>query len=94
MPETVKGGDVVRAMYERYSTVIAGARNRLAGRVIRFGTMGYLTESTILTDLFYLENVLREFGLPVQAGSGVAAATAYLSSSTTGSGAAHLARVQ
>lgn len=80
MPETTKGGDVVRALYERYSTVIAGARNKLAGRVIRFGTMGHFSESTILTDLLFLESVLREFGLPVQIGAGVAAATVHLSS--------------
>src|SRR5437899_1539400 len=40
VPEGLEGGAIVRHLYEHHHTVIAGARNRLAGRVIRIGTMG------------------------------------------------------
>jgi aspartate aminotransferase-like enzyme len=73
VPEPLQGGDIVRAMYRR-GTVIAGARNKLSGRVIRIGTMGSFDEPDILTDLLHLESTLNEFGWPVQPGMGVAAA--------------------
>jgi aspartate aminotransferase-like enzyme len=42
VPEKLNGGDIVRRMYERHGTVIAGSRNKLAGKVIRIGTMGHI----------------------------------------------------
>ena len=60
VPEHLKGGDIVRLLYERHRTVIAGSRNKLSGKVIRIGTMGCIQESDILTDLQYLESVLKE----------------------------------
>jgi aspartate aminotransferase-like enzyme len=74
VPEQLEGGQIVRAMYERHRTVIAGARNRLSGRVIRIGTMGAIDEATILTDLAQLEDVLRHLGWPVAPGAGLVAA--------------------
>lgn len=55
MPEGLDGNAVVKHMYELHNTVIAGARNWLAGKVIRIGTMGLISETDILTDLEYLE---------------------------------------
>jgi aspartate aminotransferase-like enzyme len=82
VPEPLEGGAIVRQMYERHRTVIAGARNRLAGRVIRIGTMGSFSAGTILADLLQLEDVLSELGRPVTPGSGVAAAAAALADTT------------
>jgi aspartate aminotransferase-like enzyme len=76
VPEALDGAQIVRGMYERHRTVIAGARNRLSGRVIRFGTMGAIDEGTILTDLAQLEDVLRHCGWPVTPGAGLGAAVA------------------
>lgn len=78
VPEGLDGPAIVRAMYERYGTVIAGARNRLAGRVIRIGTMGAFSAGTILQDLVQLEAVLGRMGLQAPSGAGVAAASACL----------------
>jgi aspartate aminotransferase-like enzyme len=78
LPDALDGGAIVRAIYERFGTVIAGARNRLAGRVIRIGTMGHVDAGTILTDLYQLEQVLRGLGHPAEPGAGVAAATRHL----------------
>jgi aspartate aminotransferase-like enzyme len=74
VPDGLEGGDIVRRLYERHGTVIAGARNRLSGRVIRIGTMGAFDAGTILTDLVHLENVLTSLGHTTSPGAGVAAA--------------------
>ncbi|MDI3559097.1 alanine--glyoxylate aminotransferase family protein [Bradyrhizobium sp. Arg816] len=77
VPDGLEGGAIVRQLYQDHRTVIAGARNRLSGRVIRFGTMGALSAGTILTDLLHLEDALTKFGLPIEPGAGLKAATEY-----------------
>jgi aspartate aminotransferase-like enzyme len=81
VPDGLEGGTIVRHMYEHHHTVIAGARNRLSGRVIRIGTMGAVAESDILTDLLHLEETLRALGQKMAKGAGVAAAAAILAES-------------
>src|SRR5260221_14689986 len=78
VPDAFGGPEMVRHLYEHHHTVIAGARNRLAGRVIRIGTMGAVTEGDILTDLLHLEETLRALGQTVAGGAGVAAAASVL----------------
>ena len=78
VPDGLEGGAIVRRLYEKHRTVIAGARNKLAGKVVRIGTMGYLYEGDILTDLIQLEDVLAELGHRFERGAGVAAAAAAL----------------
>jgi aspartate aminotransferase-like enzyme len=60
VPEPFQGGDIVRGMYERHRTVIAGSRNKLDGKVIRIGTMGHIDDGDISTDLAHLEDTLKE----------------------------------
>jgi aspartate aminotransferase-like enzyme len=74
VPDGLNGSTIVRHMYERYNTVIAGSRNKLDGKVIRIGTMGAVAEADILQDLLYLEHTLAALGLPVTPGAAVAAA--------------------
>jgi aspartate aminotransferase-like enzyme len=76
VPPALNGGDIVRYMYERFQTAIAGSRNKLSGRVIRIGTMGYFSEGDILTDLLFLEETLGHLGLRVAEGAGISAAAA------------------
>ncbi|MBV8793060.1 MAG: hypothetical protein JO237_13535 [Pseudolabrys sp.] len=80
VPEGIDGSTIVRHMHSHYGTVIAGQRTKLSGRVIRIGTMGYLSEDDILLDLEYLEATLRDLGVSHHAGAGREAATAVLSS--------------
>jgi aspartate aminotransferase-like enzyme len=74
VPDGLDGNRLIRRLYDRHRTVIAGARNRLQGKMIRLGTMGAITEADILTDLVHLEDVLAEMGRPVVPGAAVAAA--------------------
>ena len=78
LPAGLEGEAVVRRLHEKHRTVIAGARNKLAGKVIRIGTMGHLFEGDILTDLIHLEDVLAELGHRFTHGAGIAAAAAVL----------------
>ncbi|QPF85426.1 alanine--glyoxylate aminotransferase family protein [Bradyrhizobium genosp. L] len=78
VPKGLEGSTIVRRLYQDHRTVIAGARNRLSGRVIRFGTMGTFDAGTILTDLLHLEDTLAKLGHPVVPGAGLKAATEHL----------------
>ena len=78
LPDGFDGPAIVRHMHNRYRTVIAGQRTKLSGRVIRFGTMGYLGPDDIVTDLHHLESTLRDLGYAPPAGAGVQAASQML----------------
>jgi aspartate aminotransferase-like enzyme len=75
VPDGLEGSAIVRHMYARYRTVIAGQRTKLRGKVIRIGTMGACGPADILTDLHYLECTLRDLGHARAPGAGVQAAT-------------------
>jgi aspartate aminotransferase-like enzyme len=78
VPSGLEGGVIVRHLYEQHRTVIAGARNRLAGKVIRIGTMGDIRGADILIDLAHLEETLAALGHRFTRGAGIAAAEAVL----------------
>ena len=61
------------ALLER-NLVIAGGQGKLAGRTLRVGHLGDVDIDDILAVFSVLEEVMLEFGLPVTAGAGVAAA--------------------
>jgi aspartate aminotransferase-like enzyme len=78
VPDGLEGSAIVRHMYARYRTVIAGQRTKLQNRVIRIGTMGHVGPDDILADLHYLECTLRDLGRAPSPGAGVQAAAAVL----------------
>jgi aspartate aminotransferase-like enzyme len=78
VPANLDGPTIVKELYQRHRTVIAGSRNKLSGKVIRIGTMGAFDADTILTDLAHLEDVLQRLGHAFTPGAGLAAARASL----------------
>lgn len=78
LPEGQEAGPIARHLYETHGTVIAGARNKLRGTVIRFGTMGHCDGADILTDLEHLEATLDALDWDIERGAGVSAARAAL----------------
>jgi aspartate aminotransferase-like enzyme len=78
VPKGLDGKMIVKRLADKHGTIIAGARNKLDGKVIRIATMGCIEAGDILTDLHHLEDVLVELGWPIERGSGVAAAAAAL----------------
>jgi len=78
MPEGLDGTAIVRHLYEKNGTVIAGSRSKLRGKVIRIGTMGCISEEDIRLDLEQLERALSELGWKVESGAGRTALDAAL----------------
>ncbi len=65
-----------RAAMEAGGVVLADGLGPLAGKVFRIGHLGSVTLGEILDAISVIEEVAIQFGLPVQAGAGVAAAQA------------------
>ena len=73
VPTSLNGADIVRHLYDRYNTVIAGSRNKLSGRVIRIGVMGDCDEGDVLMDLKYIEETLKHLRWSATSGLGISA---------------------
>jgi len=68
---------------ERYGVVVGGGQMKLEGKVLRLGTMGAIGPKDIIAAMGALEMALRDFGIAVSPGAGVAAANAALSAQAT-----------
>ena len=78
IPEGVPGDELRSSLLGNYGIEIGTSFGRLAGVVWRVGVMGYnARRDTVLTTLAALEQELRHFGAPIQAGGGVEAALAF-----------------
>jgi alanine-glyoxylate transaminase/serine-glyoxylate transaminase/serine-pyruvate transaminase len=83
VPEGADANAVVRAAYERYDLSLGIGLAQLAGKAFRIGHLGHANELMLLSGLAGAEMALRDAGIAVELGSGVAAAEA----SYRGSGA-------
>jgi aspartate aminotransferase-like enzyme len=73
MPEGVTDKDMRGTMRDKYGIVLAGGQDHLKGNVFRIGHMGNVTYRDIVVTLSALEMTLKELGLDVCLGDGVAA---------------------
>jgi alanine-glyoxylate transaminase / serine-glyoxylate transaminase / serine-pyruvate transaminase len=74
VPAGFNSDDVVKAAYYRYRMSLGVGLSKVAGKVFRIGHIGNINEIMILQALAGCEMALRDVGVPVAAGSGVAAA--------------------
>jgi alanine-glyoxylate transaminase/serine-glyoxylate transaminase/serine-pyruvate transaminase len=74
VPSGFNSDDVVKAAYYRYRMSLGMGLNKVAGKVFRIGHIGHVNEIMLLQALAGSEMALRDVGVPVAAGSGVAAA--------------------
>jgi (S)-ureidoglycine-glyoxylate aminotransferase len=75
IPDGVPADAARAALLEDFGIEIGTSFGPLHGRVWRIGTMGYnARKDAVLTTLAALEQVLRGYGVPLTAGSGVGAA--------------------
>jgi len=74
MPDGLDGDAVLRRARERYNLVLGTGLGKLKGRVVRIGHLGALNELEVLATLGGTELALRECGVPLTLGAGVAAA--------------------
>ena len=68
---------VIDIAYHRYNLALGAGLMQLAGKVFRIGHLGDLNELMCLAALSGAEMAMRDAGIPVVLGSGVAAAQAY-----------------
>jgi len=73
-PAGVDPDELRRFLREELGIYMAGGKGSLAGRIFRFGHMGYVGEFDIITGIAALEMGLARLGRGVRLGAGVAAA--------------------
>jgi alanine-glyoxylate transaminase/serine-glyoxylate transaminase/serine-pyruvate transaminase len=78
VPKNFNGDDVIKVAYHRYGMSLGAGLAKVAGRVFRIGHLGHVNEIMILQALAGCEMAMRDVGMPVEAGSGVAAAEEYI----------------
>ena len=77
VPEGFDANQVVKHAYYQYNISLGVGLSKVAGKVFRIGHLGSLNEVMLLGVLGGVEMALRDQGLPVEAGSGVAKAVDY-----------------
>ena len=80
VPDGFDGNEVVRHAYRHYNLALSVSLAKIAGKAFRIGHLGDLNELMILTPITGAEMAMRSLGIPVELGSGVAAAQEYLCS--------------
>ncbi len=77
VPEGFDGNEVAKLAYLRYGLSLGVGLSKVQGKLFRIGHLGDLNELMLLTVLAGSEMAMRDFGIEVEAGSGVAAAEEY-----------------
>ena len=77
VPEGYDARKVIARAYDRYGISFGAGLSVVAGKVFRIGHLGDLNEMMLIGALGGAEMAMRDVGIPVVAGSGVAAACEY-----------------
>ncbi len=77
IPDGFDSAALIRHAYNRYNLSLGVGLNKVAGRVFRIGHLGDLNEIMCMMAIGGSEMAMRDMGLPVEAGSGIAAAQEY-----------------
>jgi alanine-glyoxylate transaminase/serine-glyoxylate transaminase/serine-pyruvate transaminase len=78
MPEAFDSDEFIRHAYRRLDLSLGVGLGAVKGRVFRIGHLGSLNELELLGGLAGVEMMLRDFGVRVPLGAGVAAAQEFL----------------
>ena len=77
VPEGSNGADVIARAYNRYNVSLGAGLSKVAGKLFRIGHLGDMNEVHLMAAIAGAEMAMLDCGIKVQAGSGVAAASAY-----------------
>ncbi len=77
VPEGFDAAKVIARAYARYNLSLGAGLSKVAGKVFRIGHLGDLNELMLMGAIAGAEMAMMDVGIPVKAGSGVAAASAY-----------------
>ena len=76
VPQGFNGADVIDRAYRRYNLALGAGLSQMAGKLFRIGHLGDLNELMLLGAIAGAEMAMRDVGIEVELGSGVAAAQA------------------
>jgi len=74
VPQGFNGADVIDRAYRRYNLALGAGLSQMAGKLFRIGHLGDLNELMLLGGIAGAEMAMRDVGIEVVPGSGVAAA--------------------
>lgn len=77
VPAGFNGAEVIDVAYRRYNLALGAGLARMAGKLFRIGHLGDLNELMLLGGIAGAEMAMRDVGIKVAPGSGVAAAQEY-----------------
>ncbi len=77
VPEGFNGADVIRRAHDRYNLSLGAGLSKVAGKLFRIGHLGDLNELMCLAAIAGSEMAMRDVGIQIELGSGVAAAQAH-----------------
>src|SRR5215213_10776720 len=77
VPPGVNGAEVIDIAYRRYNLALGAGLARMAGRLFRIGHLGDMNELMLMGAIAGSEMAMRDVGMKVTLGSGVAAAGEY-----------------
>jgi aspartate aminotransferase-like enzyme len=74
VPEGIKEGDIRKKLDQHFGITVVGGQDKLKGKIVRVGHMGYVDELDVVAALAGLEQVLAELGYDLEPGAAVTAA--------------------
>lgn len=77
VPAGINGADVIDIAFRRYNLALGAGLSKVAGKLFRVGHLGDLNDLMVLGALAGAEMAMRDVGIDVTLGSGVAAAQAH-----------------
>ena len=77
VPDGTNGADVIDVAFRRYNLALGAGLARMAGKLFRIGHLGDLNELMLLGAIAGAEMAMRDVGIQVTPGAGVAAAAEY-----------------
>ena len=72
IPKNVDGLELVSHLRENYSAIFAGGQDKLKGKIIRFGHLGFFDILDIVAGMGALEMALKDCGYDFKLGAGTA----------------------
>ena len=74
VPDGLKDAEIRKRLTERFGITTVGGQDKLQGKIVRVGHMGYMDELDVVSGLAGLEMVLSDLGWDVEPGVAVTAA--------------------
>ena len=84
VPDGFDSAEIIKRAYFRYNVSLGAGLSKVAGKVFRIGHLGDLNEVMIMMALTGTEMSMRDVGVNVEPGSGVAAAEEYYRTAKNG----------